>query len=275
MRRRSLILALLFLLFPFGFALAGLEHQFLYFPDPHLRATPATFGLSFEEARFTAEDGTSLHGWLVPGPESNAPLVLFCHGNAGDIGDRVDNIALLHRLGLAVFIFDYRGYGQSGGKASEEGLYQDARAALAWVKKEGNRPERMIYFGRSLGASVALQLAIEEAPAALVMESPFTRLAAMGRHHYPVLYTLLGWTIEDSYDNLAKIDRLEAPLLVIHGAEDRIVPAEMVRELYEGAKEPKKIVELPGAGHNDTLLAGNYPDVWRDFLGELDLEASR
>ncbi len=273
MRRRILLFSLLLLLLPFGFAVAALEHQFLYFPDTHLRASPVAFGLAFQDIEFTAVDGVSLHGWLIPGPEPQAPLVLFCHGNAGDIGDRVENIALLRSLGLAVFIFDYRGYGRSEGRTSETGIYRDVRAALAWLKQNDYRRAQMIYFGRSLGAAAALQLAIEEPPAALVMESPFTSVPAMGRHHYSFLYPLLGWAVDAKYDNLAKIERLTAPLLVIHGAEDRIVPSDMVGELFERAHEPKKRVELAGVGHNDTLLAENYLNVWRDFLKEMNLKA--
>jgi uncharacterized protein len=128
----------------------------------------------------------------------------------------------------------------------------------------------MIYFGESLGAAVALQLAVEQPPAGLVMEAPFTSIAAMGRHHYSLLYFLLGWMLDARYDNLAKIGEVRSPLLIIQGTEDTIVPPDMARQLYSAANEPKTLRLIPGAGHNDLLYAGGkaYREAWRDFFGK-------
>ncbi|MBE0595888.1 MAG: alpha/beta fold hydrolase, partial [Desulfuromonadales bacterium] len=148
------------------------EHQFLYFPTRTLVATPAAAGLPYEEVFFAAADGVRLHGWYLPG-EPGRPALLFAHGNAGNISHRLENLRLFHQqLGVTVFIFDYRGYGQSEGRATEEGTYADARGALAWLRGRGWEAERLVYFGRSLGAAVALQLALEAPPAGVVLKPP-------------------------------------------------------------------------------------------------------
>jgi fermentation-respiration switch protein FrsA (DUF1100 family) len=248
----------------------ALEQRYIYFPDRQLVATPAAVGLAYEEVRFAAADGTALHGWFLPG-DAGRPLVVFCHGNAGNISHRLESLDLLHGLGLSVFIFDYRGYGQSAGTPSEEGTYADARGALAWLQQRGWTPSRLLYFGESLGAAVALQLAVEQPPAGLVLEAPFTSIAAMGRHHYFLLHFLLGWLLDARYDNLDKIDRVRSPLLIIQGEADSIVPPAMARRLYEAANEPKTLRLIPGADHNDLLFTGGsaYREAWREFLTAL------
>jgi len=246
---------------------AALEQMFLYFPDRTLITTPATMRLAYEDVFFSAEDGTQLHGWYLPG-EPGKPVVVFCHGNAGNISHRVDNLRLLRRIGLAVFIISYRGYGRSEGTPGEEGTYSDMRGALAWLKDRGWSADRMIYFGRSVGAGVALQLALEQPPGALVLESPFTSIRAMGRLHYPLLWTLAGWAIDARYDNLDKIGRLKSPLLIFHGTRDDIVPHRMGKELFDRAQQPKSFYSIAGAGHNDTYDVGGAPywERWRELV---------
>ncbi|WP_221249803.1 alpha/beta hydrolase [Desulfuromonas versatilis] len=249
-------------------ALAAMDHQFVFFPEAHLVATPALYDLPFEEVFYPTADGETIHGWLVPG-DPERPLVLFCHGNAGNISHRLDNLRLFHRLlGLSVFIFDYRGYGKSSGKASEEGTYADARGALAWLQQRGWQPQRMIYFGRSLGAGVAVQLALEQPPGALVLETPFPSIAAMGWRHNPILYLLLGWALDARYDSFNKLARIHVPLLMFQGDRDHIVPEKMARGLFERANQPKTFHLIRGAGHNDTYEAGGeaYWQQWREFL---------
>jgi len=269
---RQLVSALLLAagLFAPAITEGALEQRYIYFPDRHLVATPAAVGLAYEEVRFAAADGTGLHGWFLPG-DAGRPLVVFCHGNAGNISHRLESLGLLHGLGLSVFIFDYRGYGQSAGTPSEEGTYADARGALAWLQQRGWTPSRLLYFGESLGAAVALQLAVEQPPAGLVLEAPFTSIAAMGRHHYFLLHFLLGWLLDARYDNLDKIDRVRSPLLIIQGEADSIVPPAMARRLYEAAGRPKTLRLIPGADHNDLLFTGGsaYREAWREFLTAL------
>lgn len=248
-------------------AFAILERTFLYFPDRTLVATPAVARLEYEDVFFSAEDGVQLHGWYVPGVPGK-PVVVFCHGNAGNISHRIENLRLLRELGLAVFIISYRGYGRSDGTPSEQGTYSDMRGALAWLRDRGWSADRMIYFGRSLGAGVALHLALEQAPGALVLESPFSSIPAMGRLHYPVLWRLAGWAIDARYDNLAKIGRLSSPLLVFHGQQDEVVPLDMGKQLFDGAPEPRSFHSIAGAGHNDTYRVGGarYWQRWRELI---------
>lgn len=252
---------------------AMLETRFLFFPTPDLHTTPDAVGLPFEDVAFAAADGTHLHGWYLPGREDR-PLLLFCHGNAGNIADRVALLPFFHALGLPVFLFDYRGYGRSEGLPSEEGSYSDARGALAWLAERGRSPQRMIYFGRSLGAGVALQLALERPPAALVLESAFTSVKAMGRLHYPLLSRLLGWLLATDYDNLGKIAGLEVPLLQVYGTADGIVPVAMGEALFARAPEPKRLLLLPGVGHNDLFFPGHpeYNKAWLELLDSLPAE---
>jgi fermentation-respiration switch protein FrsA (DUF1100 family) len=252
-------------------ASAALEHMFLYFPDTQIIMTPANMRLEYEDVFFAAEDGTKLHGWYLPGAPGQ-PVVVFCHGNAGNISHRVDNLRRFRELGLAVFIFDYRGYGQSQGKATEKGTYSDMRGAISWLKTRGWQNQQMIYFGRSLGAGVTLQLALEQPPAGLVLESPFTSIRAMGQHHYKLLWLLAGWAIDARYDNIGKIAQLKVPLMIFHGEQDQIVPLEMGKHLYQTAPEPKWFYPIPRAGHNDTYDRGgvDYWQQWQKFLTELE-----
>ncbi|MBW2450919.1 MAG: alpha/beta hydrolase [Deltaproteobacteria bacterium] len=246
---------------------AWLENNFLFFPTGNQVGTPTDVGLAFEPVTFLASDGTELRGWFLPA-NPQAPVVLFCMGNYGNMSYRLQNLALIHQLGLNVFIFDYRGYGLSSGKTTEQGTYLDGRAALAWLKARGWPPERMVFFGRSLGAAVALQLALETPPAALILETPFTSIREMGKTHYSVLYALLGWLLNAQYDNLAKIASLNSPLLVIRGSQDRICPPHMAQTLFDRAPQPKQLYTIEGAGHNNTLSIGgeSYWATWAAFL---------
>ena len=237
------------------FSRQALEHFFIYFPTPHHEVTPQHYNLDYEEVAFRAADGTNLTGWLVPA-SPNAPVVLFCMGNAGNISHRLDTIRLLHEIDVAVFIFNYRGYGTSSGKASEKGLYADVAGAMQFLRDSGWPAERTIIFGRSLGAAIGLEAALQTAPAGLIMEAAFTSIPAMAKRHYRALNFLLGWLIEAKYDNLAKISHLKSPLLVIHGANDSVCPPEMGRELSEASMQETTYLEIPGAHHNDAMTVG-------------------
>jgi len=253
--RNRLLLYLVAALILFMPIRTALQHHFLYFPEVQLAASPADAGLPYESIDFPAGDGTPLTGWLIPG-QAGAPVILFCMGNAGNISHRLDTLRLLHKLGVAVFIFNYRGYGQSQGKASETGTYSDAAGALAYLQGRGWTAERTILFGRSLGAAIALQAALQTPPAGLIMESAFTSIAAMGRHHYPLLNLLLGWLFGARYDNLAKISALSSPLLLIHGSQDNVCPTFMAEQLFREAGGSKDLYWVKGGGHNDSFIIG-------------------
>jgi fermentation-respiration switch protein FrsA (DUF1100 family) len=246
-----------------------LERLFVFFPASELPYTPDQLGLEFEDVYFTTEDGLKLNGWFVPGASDTT--LLWFHGNAGNIGHRVEEMALFHRrLGVNLFIFDYRGYGRSEGKPSEQGIYRDARAALHYLEGRADVvPDKIIYFGRSLGAAVAVELAVARPPLALVLVAPFTSLGDMAQVAYPHLP--LRWLLEDRYNSLALLPRIHRPLLIMHGDQDKIVPLSQSERLLQAANSPKHLQVLPGAGHNDTYFAaGNvYWDTLREFLEPL------
>ena len=224
-------------------------NSLLYFPVRRIEATPGDVGLEYEDLEIETEDGERLHGWRVEGTGPSRGEVLLCHGNAGNVGDRVVHAALLSEAGFGVLLFDYRGYGRSSGSPSEEGTYRDARAARAMVKGP------VIYLGESLGGAVALKLARESPPAGLVLQSTFTGVREVARVHYPFIPAGL---IPDAYRSIRLIADLEAPLLVLHGERDDIVPVDHGRALFEAAPEPKQIRIFPGLSHNDLVpLAGN------------------
>ncbi len=243
------------------------DRAFIYYPVRELIGTPASLGLAYRDVWFQAEDGIRLHGWLIPG--ARPTTLLWCHGNAGNISHRLDNIReIQHRLGIGVFIFDYRGYGRSDGSPTEAGLYRDARAAReALIRDLGVPSEQIIYFGRSLGAAVALELALAHPPSGLILESPFLSVRAMANRTLPGS----GLLFKSRFDSLDKIARLRTPLLILHGDADEVVPYEHGRRLWEAASEPKAFYTIPRARHNDTYLVGGseYWEAWRRFLDSL------
>ena len=253
-----------------------LDRRLIFFPDKDISQTPADVGLHYEDARFTTTDGVQLHGWFIPAPGSesseNSDTLLWFHGNAGNISHRLDNLLLLsRRLNINILIFDYRGYGNSHGKPSEPGLYADAEAALAYLR---SRPDidatRLTLFGRSLGCAVAVDLATRHPVKAVILESPFTSIDAMARHMRGKLTSLIptSWLIRSQFDSLSKIPNIHAPILIIHGDQDDIVPIQMARELYAAANAPKQFHPIPGAGHNDVVLTGGdaYFAALKDFI---------
>jgi fermentation-respiration switch protein FrsA (DUF1100 family) len=238
----------------------ALQRRLLYFPVPRTVPPAASVLPGAEEVAFDTADGVRLRGWFVSPVDDpahpNPGAVLVCNGNGGNRSMRAPLAAALARMGLHVLLFDYRGYGGNPGHPSEEGLAADARAALDHLAARPEvDPARVVFFGESLGAAVALRLATERPPAALVLRSPFASLAEVGRLHYPFLPVSL--LLRDRYDSAALAGRLAAPLLVVAGGRDRIVPASHSRRLFAAAPQPKRLVVLDGADHNDhDLLAG-------------------
>jgi len=245
---------------------SGMENHFLYFPTRELAGTPASHGLPYEDLTVEAEDGVELRGWWIRSRGKRA--LLFFHGNAGNIADRLGRArTLCGRLGLDVFLVDYRGYGPSQGSPSEEGLYRDARAIHGAAVARGFRPEDIVLFGESLGSAVALQLALDRPSGAVVLETPFLSLAAMAREHYPFVPTFL---LRSRYDNAAKAPGVASPKLFLVAERDEIVPPGHGLRLFELAKEPKALYVIPGAGHNDTYVTGGeaYWREWERFLAQ-------
>jgi fermentation-respiration switch protein FrsA (DUF1100 family) len=231
-----------------------IENFFVFFPEKTLALTPEDLHLDYEEIHFDTEDGVRLHGWLFP-LEGESPIILFCHGNAGNISHRLDNVRLLLDHGLQVFIFDYRGYGKSRGTPSETGLYTDGLAAYDYlVLERGFIPGQVILFGRSIGAAVAIDMALKKRTGCIIMESAFTSTRDMAKSMG--LFCLISYFLPPHYNVLEKIPGLGVPKLLVHGERDEIVPFSLGQRLFEAAETPKYFYPLKRAGHNDTYVKG-------------------
>jgi fermentation-respiration switch protein FrsA (DUF1100 family) len=224
------------------------QARLIYFPSRVYWATPSDVGLEFEALTLEAEDGISIAAWHVPHDDARGSI-LFCHGNAGNIADRLHSVKLLHELGYNVLIFDYRGFGESGGSPSEFGLYMDAEAAwLHLVEDRRVQPQQIVVFGRSLGGAVAIELAGRHNPGGLVVESTFTSIADVGRIHFPLLPVNL--LLTNRFESIEKVGVLPCPKLFLHGSEDELIPLAVGRRLFEAAAPPKQFIQTPG-GHGD------------------------
>ena len=250
-------------------ALLGLayfrQESLIFFPDRHVRFTPADLGMAFEDVRLETSDGVTLAAWWVPAPQGRGALI-FSHGNAGNIGDRVGKLRLFHDLGLSVLAFDYRGYGASQGKPSEDGTAHDMDAAVAHVRDSRGVPlDRTVFYGESLGGAVVIEAATRFPPAALVAESTFTSARAMARRHYPFVPPAL---VRVGYDSLSRVRRLACPTLFLHGPADTIVPFEMGEALFRAAPEPKRFATLVGDHNSGGILES--PEACRKLAEFLD-----
>lgn len=265
---------LVILIFVGGYVLVCLlvylfQSRLVFFPSWEKTADPGDAGLEYQDVHLVNAAGRRIHGWLVPAARARF-TVLFCHGNAGNITHRLDSIRLFHELGATVFIFDYGGYGSSEGKPSEKGTYLDGRAAWDYlVTDRGVEPGDIVLFGRSLGAAVAIELANEVEPRALIAESCFTSAVELGARVYPWLP--VRFLARTRYDSMARIGNVTVPKLFVHSIDDEVVPFGMGRRLYNRAPRPKKFVRING-GHNDGFLVSG--DVYRralsDFFDELE-----
>lgn len=238
------------------------QSKYVYYPSRELGLTPATARLEYEELNVLASDGERIHGWFVPAPEARGTVV-FCHGNAGNIANRMDSFWRWHDLGLNVCMFDYRGYGRSTGKPSEAGTYRDADAVWTWVTAtRGVATNRVVVFGESLGGAVAAWLAEQKKPAAVILESTFTSLPDMAARFYPLLPAR--WLCRMRYDTLSRMPAITCPVLVAHSPDDELVPYAQGQRLFQAAREPKVFLPLKGSHNNGREEAG------RDYDAALD-----
>ncbi len=246
-----------------------LEESLLFVPVPYPAGESwQPPGLSFEDAWFDSADGTRLHGWYVPHEDPRA-VVLFCHGNAGNVTHRTDTLRTLHEgVGVAVLCFDYRGYGRSQGSPNEQGMYADARAARAWLAKRAGVAEgEIVLMGRSLGGAVAVELAAGDEAKGLVLENTFSSVPDVAASFYPWLPVRL--LIRNRFDAASKIQKYHGPLLQSHSEADEIVGYAHGRKLFEAANEPKQFITLHGVGHNAPQTRAYYEELIR-FLDRLD-----
>jgi hypothetical protein len=239
--------------------------RLLYHPTGDMAMTPQEAGLRYEEINFRAADGVWLNGWYIPSREKDSMAVLFFHGNAGNISYRLESARVFNRIGADVFLFDYRGYGKSRGKPSEEGLYWDGRAALDVLLRKGYDLSRIVFFGRSLGGAVAAKLATEQTPAALILESTFTSLADIGGRYFPFLPAQ--YIVGDAFDTRSCLEKVNCPVLVVHSQDDEIIPYRYGEALFEAAREPKAFLRIKGDHNGGFILTGeDYRLGLKDFI---------
>jgi len=265
----SLIILALVIYVGLGLLLFLSQSSLLYYPDPTITATPGNIGLDFENVSFKTKDDVQLSGWYVP-VENEKGTILFCHGNAGNISHRLDTIALFHRLGYGVFIFDYRGYGRSDGRPTEQGTYLDAEAAWNYlVRQKGIKPSRIVLFGRSLGGAVAVWLAAGRNPRGCILESTFSSVPDMAAALYPIFPAR--YICRFRYDSLSIINKISCPLYIIHSPDDEIIPYDHSRRLFTAAKTKKEFLQIRGNHNNGFILTGKkYVDGLQSFLAGLD-----
>ena len=280
-RRRALLRWLVVLALVCVTIVAGamlLERQMIYFPTRYpdglwaLEDVTRHSGCTLEDCFFGTEDGFRLHAWWCRPAHAEGVtadmVLLWFHGNAGNLSHRADLMLRLAKSPAQVFIVDYRGYGRSEGRPSENGLYLDAEAAWRYLTNERKvAPGRIVLLGDSLGAAVAVDLATRVEAAGLIVQSGFTSVPDMAAAHFPFVPRAL---IRTKMDSLGKIQKVQGPKLFIHSPQDEVVPYELGRRLYEAAGEPKRFLDIPGASHNDMDVVGGhvYFDAFARFLAQ-------
>jgi len=237
------------------------QPQMIFYPLRELSQNPADWGLDYEDVTLNTVDNVQLHGWYIPQQRSKQVL-LFFHGNAGNISHRRDSIELFHRLGLNVFIIDYRGYGKSRGNPDEQGLYRDAAAAWDYLTEEkGIASDHILIFGRSLGGAVAARLAAGVQARGLILESTLSSARDFARTVFPVLSRLV-FTRYD-FNTAENIQHVHYPVLVLHSPDDEIMPFHLGEKIFQAAQQPKHFVRMRG-GHNNGFLQ-SQPEYAQEF----------
>jgi len=258
----SIITILIAVYLVLGLVLYFMQPSFTFQPTRELLYNPGDIGLEYEKVQLKTPDNLILSAWYIPAKKGEF-TILFCHGNGGNMAHRLDSINIFNEIGLNCFIFDYRGYGNSQGKSTEEGLYTDAQAAYDWLVKEKKiSPENIIFFGHSIGGSVAAHLAGNVKVKGLILESCFTSYADIGRKFYPYMPVKL--FARYNFNTFEYVKKVKCPILVIHSRSDEIIPFEFGLRLYEqAANEPKEFLEIFGS-HNDGFL--HTGQVYRDGI---------
>ena len=271
--RDAMLKALLMLAGGYVFLVAViylLQGRLLYLPNVpgrELSMTPADVGWDYEDLSVETDDGVNLHGWFVPG--QGPRVLLFFHGNAGNISHRLESVRQFLSLGLSVLIIDYRGYGRSGGRPTEAGLYRDADAVWRYLTEtRGVRPADVVVFGRSIGGSVAARLASQRQPLALIVESSFTSVPDIARELYPWLP--VRWLSRLNHATRDYVRHARCPVLVVHSRDDEIIPFHHGEAIFAAAPEPRSMLVIRGT-HNDAYVRDQrrYVDGLSDFLAQL------
>lgn len=240
------------------------QRTMMYFPPAGRLKNPADYGLpEMSPVRVRTEDGLELVSWFTPPKEKDGRIIMMFHGNGGSISDRPDKARSFFSKGFGLLLCEYRGYGGNPGHPSEQGLYRDGRANLKWLAEQGYHNRQLVLYGESLGTGVAVQMALETQPPALILEAPFSSTLDIARQKY--FYVPLGLLMLDIYDSLAKIPRVTSSLLVIHGDKDITIPIRYGEKLFAAANEPKKFITVKGGGHAD-LYDFKAADVILEWL---------
>lgn len=241
-----------------------LQRRLLYFPDP-THYTPQQAGLAgVEEIGLATPDGERLIAWYKPAP-APAPVLLYFHGNGGGLYLRRERIEALAGAGYGVFMLGYRSYSGSTGRPAEKALVADGLLAYDYLKAQGAAPSRIVLYGELLGTGIATQVASQRQTSAVILEAPFGSVAAEAKAHFSIFP--IDWLLLDRFDSAARIGRIDAPLLIMHGSQDGVIPARSSRALFEAAQEPKEYVEFQGGGHNDLFSFGALDHI-RLFLAK-------
>jgi len=246
-----------------------LQKATVFYPERNLYATPQQMGLAYEDIYFKTEDGLTLHGWFYKSPQAKATLLYF-HGNAGNIADRIEKVMLFLELGINVFIIDYRGYGLSDGEPSERGIYKDGVASFDYlITRKDIDPKKIVAYGASLGGVVAIDLATKRSLGGLIVDSSFTSAKEMAKIIYPFIPSLFVYL---KMDNASKITNVSAPKLFFHSRTDEVVPFSLGKKLYEMAPSPKEFLEVQGT-HNDGHMVSRpiYKEGTKSFLKKYNL----
>lgn len=265
----KLILNVVVLVVVFLIAIRYVERHSIYFPMKDVFSNPSSIGLAYEDVYFSTRDGKSLNGWFIPRDAAKSTVILL-HGNAGNIGHRLEKIKIFNDLGLNVFVFDYRGYGKSLGAPSESGFYKDAEAACDYLTKErGIQQDEIILYGESIGGAVAIHLTKEKDIRALITEEAFTSIKDMSALAFPFIPHFI---FSSKFDSVSKIKAIACPKLIIHSVDDEIVPFWMGKRLFDEAAPPKVFLEIRGS-HNTAFLDSKekFRVGLRSFLNSLEV----
>ncbi|WP_019506914.1 alpha/beta hydrolase [Pleurocapsa sp. PCC 7319] len=246
------------------------QTRFIFYPDPVLRTTPQNYGLDYQDV-WIEIDREKVHGWWIPASEKTAPVLLYFHGNASNNGDVTDIAAMFHQIGLSVLLIDYRGYGKSSPTfPSEKSVYQDALAAWNYLTTVRQiEPAKIFVYGHSLGGAIAIELAIKHPEmAGLVVEGTFTSIKEVASQDKIFRIFPLGWILTQHFDSISKIQSLQVPVLIMHGTADEVIPVTMADELFAMAPEPKELLIIPQAMHNNVHQVGGrqYLEHLQQFI---------
>lgn len=245
--------------------LAWQQRRFLYFPETYRPDVSAAGVPDARAVTVRTKDGLDLLAWFAPPADDGQPVVLYLHGNGGHIGYRAPRFARLSRFGWGTLLLEYRGFGGNAGAPTESGLHEDAQAGYAALLALGIPARRIVLWGESLGSGVAVRLATELEVGAVLLESPYTSITAMGQKKFP--WVPVSWLLRDRFDLIGRVGRVRAPVLVMTGAQDNVIPPSMGQAVFAAANEPKMFWLAPDAGHNALGEAGAF-DIVRAFVSK-------